>query len=101
MVELSSVVIIALILLTSGILTLLMYGVNVRVLKLTEMIFERIETLESRAAEMLEIPQDDFLGRLKGIMQIFQDFNQNSNPPDLDAKVIEVTRGADGKFGDK
>lgn len=93
MVEITDLVIIALILLQTALVALLMKGLNLRIITIAQLVDERI----GNALETLEnvTTSDDPLGRIKGIIQIFQDMNQ---PPPISAEITELKRGNDGLF---
>jgi hypothetical protein len=93
MVEITDLLIIALILLQTVLVALLMKGLNLRVMTIAQLVDERI----GNALETLETVTDseDPLGRIKGIIQIFQEMNQ---PPPISAEITELKRDSSGLF---
>ena len=94
MVDLTWILVIALILVQTLLIAILMRGLNERIMTIAALVDERIgnalETLEA-SAEL-----DDPLGRIKGIIQIFQ--NLERDPGSKTEIVQDLQRGQDGKF---
>lgn len=93
MVDITYIVLIALILLQTVLFAVLMRGLNVRIMAIAQMVDARI----GNALENLEnvVQSDDPLGRIKGIIQLFQEMN---NQPTITAQVIDIERDEKGKF---
>jgi len=93
MVDITGMIIIALILVQTALFVLLMKGLNLRIMTIAQLVDDRIgnalENLEAVAAV------DDPLGRIKGIIQMFQDLNTK---PIISAEVTELKRGDNGLF---
>ncbi len=93
MVEITDLLIIALILLQTVLVALLMKRLNLRVMTIAQLVDERIGNALESLQSVTE--SDDPLGRIKGIIQIFQEMNQ---PPPISAEITELKRDGSGLF---
>jgi hypothetical protein len=106
MVDILSIVIIALILVQGGITIILLYGVNARILEVGQIVNKTVgdNMIElAEKAEALAGGVDDPLTRIKGIIQLFQEMssgNKGDGGSELvDVKVIDSIRDEKGRFG--
>jgi len=95
MVDITSVLIIALILLQTLLIALLMKGLNLRIMTIAQLVDERIGGAMDKFEVLAE--SDDPLGRIKGIIQLFQSMNEKPAGK-ISAEVIEMKRDNSGKF---